>query len=477
MRRLSIRWRLTIWYSAVLAGVLAVFGISVYLLMKRGLQIRTRESLLIQMTVIEDQLSRSQGGRGLRDRLERQYARHPAFDIQITDGNGTTWMRGDRIRDRGLPPPSKPPEAGREVFDKFSVGGLSRFRMVSRLSDRFSVPLLVQVATSLQENDKQLAELMTILLLLGPLAVGCTLGGGYLLARQALAPVERMAATADEITATQLDRRLHEPNPDDELGRLAHTLNGMIARLERSFEEVRRFTADAAHELRTPLAILRNEAEVALRIPRESEQYRECLENMLEEIDHLSRLSEALLFLFRADAGLGAHTGDVLSLDQIVRAVADDIRVVAAEQSLELMVDVLSPCHVLGNAEQLRRLLFHLLDNAIKFTPAGGSIGIRLEGQKGQARVIISDSGIGIAREHLPRIFDRFYRVDSARSRRTGGNGLGLSICKSIAEAHQGSIEVMSQHGNGTQVTLTLREITRPSARVTELDTVAIPGV
>jgi len=270
MKRLSIRWRLTLWYSAVLAGVLAVLGISVYLLMQRGLQIRTSESLSIQMTVIEDQLSRSQGRWGLRDRLERQYARHPAFDIQVSDVDGTIWMRGDRIRDRGLPPPSKPPRAGRDVFDNFTVVGLGRFRMVSRLSDRYSVPLVVQVATSLEENDKQLGELMAILLLLGPLAVGCTLGGAYLLARQALAPVERMAATADEITATQLDRRLHEPNPDDELGRLARTLNGMIARLERSFEEVRRFTADAAHELRTPLAILRNEAEVALRIHRES---------------------------------------------------------------------------------------------------------------------------------------------------------------------------------------------------------------
>jgi two-component system, OmpR family, heavy metal sensor histidine kinase CusS len=477
MRRLSIRWRLTLWYSAVLAGVLAGFGISVYLLAQRGLQIRTKESLSIQMTVIEDQLSRAQGRSVLQGRLERQYSRHPAFDIQVTDGNGRVWMRGDRIRDRGLPPPSRPPDANREVYDSFSVAGLGRFRMVSRLSVRYSVPLLVQVATSLQENDEQLAELMTILLLVGPLAVGCTLGGGYLLARQALAPVDRMAATADEITATQLDRRLHEPNPDDELGRLACTLNGMIARLERSFQEVRRFTADAAHELRTPLAILRNEAEVALRIPRESEQYRECLENMLEEIEHLSRLSEALLFLFREDAGLGAHTSDLLNLDQIVRAVADDIRVVAAEQNLELVLDALRPCQVLGNAEQLRRLLFNLLDNAIKFTQEGGSINIRVERQKGQAKVIIEDSGIGIAPEHLPRIFDRFYRVDSARSRRTGGNGLGLSICKSIAEAHQGFIEVVSQPGRGTQVALTLPDITRSSLRVTELETLTVPGV
>ena len=197
---------------------------------------------------------------------------------------------------------------------------------------------------------------------------------------------------------------------------------------------------------------------------------------MLEEIDHLSRLSEALLFLFREDAGLGAHTGDVLSLDQIVRAVADDIRVVAAEQNQELDGRCTSPCHVLGNAEQLRRLLFNLLDNAIKFTPAGGSIGIRVERQKGQAKVIVSDAGIGIAPEHLPRIFDRFYRVDSARSRRTGGIGLGLSICKSIAEAHQGSIEVVSQPGKGTQVTLTLPETTRSFPRVSELEAL-VPGV
>ncbi len=145
MKRLSIRWWLTLWYSAVLAGVLAVFGISVYFLMQRGLQIRTSESLSVQMTVIEDQLSRLQGRRVLRDRLERQYARHPAFDIQVTDAGGTIWMRGDRIRDRGLPPPSKLPAAGHEVFDNFTVAGLGRFRMVSRLSDRYSVPLVVQV--------------------------------------------------------------------------------------------------------------------------------------------------------------------------------------------------------------------------------------------------------------------------------------------------------------------------------------------
>jgi heavy metal sensor kinase len=477
MSRLSIRWRLTLWYGAVLAGVLIAFSISVYLLMQRALGVRTRESLAIQMAVIEDQISRAAESRWLRGRLQNQYARNPAFDIQIIDSIGETWMRGDRIRERGLPAPSRFPEQEKEVFDRFRVAGDGRFQMLSRLSGRYQVPLLIQVATSLAENDEQLAELLAILLLLGPLGICCTLGAGYVLARQALAPVERMTAIAEEITATQLDRRLHEPNPDDELGRLAHTLNGMIARLERSFEEVRRFTADAAHELRTPLAILRNEAEVALRVPRESGQYRECLENMLEEIDHLSRLSEVLLFLFREDAGLGASTDDILNLDQIVRDVADDIQVVAVERNLQLLVEADEPCQVSGSEQQLRRLLFNLLDNAIKFTPSGGSIGIRAERQKGLVRVIVSDAGIGIAPEHLPRVFDRFYRVDSARSRRTGGHGLGLSICKSIAEAHQGSVELRSQPGIGTQAILTLPEAGRSPAHVETPRPLALHGV
>ena len=319
-------------------------------------------------------------------------------------------------------------------------------------------------------------ELLAILLLAGPLAVGCTLGGGYLLARQALAPVDRMAAAADEITASQLDRRLHAPNPNDELGRLARTLNGMIARLERSFAEVRQFTADAAHELRTPLAILRNEAEVALLVPRDSEQYCDCLENMLEEIDHLSRLSEALLFLFREDAGLGDHKREPLHVDEIVRELADHLRVVAAEREQILNVDAPQPCSVMGNPEQLRRLLFNLLDNALNFTPARGSIQVRVECQRKHVRVVIADSGIGIAPEHLPRVFDRFYQVDSARSQGCGANGLGLSICRSIAEAHHGSITIESELGKGTQVTLTLPAAAAASPSLPELKVMAAHG-
>ncbi|QEH34462.1 Sensor kinase CusS [Aquisphaera giovannonii] len=456
MTRLSLRWRLTLWYGTVLASMVAALGGVVYLLMKRELLNRTDWTLAAHAGMVQEQLAGVRSRDELAGRLSPQLLRHPAFDLRVIDAAGAELGRSDPFQDRGLPTPSPWPEPGQDVYESVRTPGRRRARVLSRVLDSGAGPALLQVAVPLDRSDRQLAELMLLLLLGGPLAVGSALGCGYLLARQALAPVDRMVATADEITATRLDRRIEVANPDDELGRLARTLNGMIGRLERSFEEVRRFTADAAHELRTPLAILRNEAEVALRVPRDSEQYRDCLENMLEEIDHLARLSEALLLLFRGDAGLGANRREPLEIHSVVEEIAEHIRVVATDHQQDLAVEACSPCRVTGNPEQLRRLVFNLLDNAVKFTPAGGRIEVRVGGAGGRVQIVVSDTGIGIAPEHLPRVFDRFYRVDSARSRRTGGNGLGLSICRSIVEAHQGTIELASEPGRGTVVTVNL---------------------
>src|SRR5262249_30215310 len=204
-------------------------------------------------------------------------------------------------------------------------------------------------------------------------------------------------------------------NSDDELGRLARTLNGMIARLERSFEEIRRFTADAAHELRTPLAVLRSEAEVALRLPREPEQYRAVLEDQLEELERLSRLAERLLFLCREDAGLGPRACRPVELREVVEDVAEHMRVVAGGRGGTLQADGIAPCSIPGDEDQLRRLLFNLVENAIKFTPVQGSVRIETTRGDAEARIVVADSGIGIPPEHLPHVFQRFYRADPAR--------------------------------------------------------------
>jgi heavy metal sensor kinase len=265
-----------------------------------------------------------------------------------------------------------------------------------------------------------------------------------------------MATEAAEITATRLDRRLDEPVTVDELGSPARTFNAMIARLQRSFEEVRRFTADAAHELRTPLAAMRTEAEVALRSPRSSERDGHVLEDLLEEIERLTHLVSHLLFLSREDAGITADNFRPVQLDDAVREVGEHMQVAAREKGVKLVVDLPESCRVSRDADRLRQLLFNLLDNAIKYTQHAGTVSVVGESSNGAARVTVTDSGIGIPADHLPHVFDRFYRVDPSRSPETDGTGLGLAICRSIAESHGGWIEIESTPGRGTRVTLSL---------------------
>jgi len=456
MRQTSIRWRLTLWFGAVLAAVLLIFSASVYLLMIRLLQFRTDRGLEAQMAVIEDQIRRAPSPDVLRERLTWQFVIHPVYEMQITENGDTTWLRSERIVDAGLPMARKPAEPGEAVFQNINVAGVGSCRMLSKPIVTPYASLLVQVALSLEMNDKNLRQLREALLLTGPPLVLCALGFGYLLARKALAPVERLAVEADKITATRLDLRLDAPNPDDELGRLTRTLNGMIGRLERSFGEIQRFSADAAHELRTPLAALRSEAEVTLRMDREPAEYRRALESMLEEIEHMTRMTEKLLFLCREDSGAGAAF-ESLRLDVITRGVIEHARASVEAAGHELvLVDSPTPCVVHGDRDQLRRLLFNLIDNAVKYTPAGGTIRVALECRRGRAELSVEDTGIGIAPEHLPNIFKRFYRVDSARPRQSSATGLGLSISLSIAKAHQGALDIESQPGRGTRLTFSL---------------------
>jgi heavy metal sensor kinase len=453
MTRLSIRWRLTLWYGSVLTAVLVVFGSSVYLMMRHVLLGRTGAGMSMEATEVAEEVARARDRSTLGTWLERRFARHPGYDIQVSTPEGQAIFRSDRIREAGLPRPTAPPADGRPTFESFT-GRTGHDRLLSRVVPGPDGPLILQVAAPLAADDHELSELLTIMMLAGPLAVALALGGGYVLACRALAPVERMAADAAQITASRLDRRLVIPNPNDELGRLGATLNGMIVRLQRSFEEIRRFTADAAHELRTPLTVMRNAAEVALRSPREPEQYCRVIGDMLEEVERLTRLAEQLLFLCREDAGLISLAATTVRLDDLVADAVEHMRAVAEAKGLTLQCDHLAACPIRGDADHLRRLLFNLLDNAIKFTPAGGTIRVTLDQSDGEAQVVIEDAGIGIPAEHLPHLFQRFYRVDPARGGETDGTGLGLAICRSIAEAHGGHIRIESIVGQGTRATL-----------------------
>jgi two-component system, OmpR family, heavy metal sensor histidine kinase CusS len=463
MKGMSIRWKLTLWYGLVLAIVLAIVGGAVYVGMRHELLARTDVALGGELDEISDDVQAAKDWKRLLEQLQRRFARHEIYEFQVSRSSGDVVFQSDRLKPRRFPVPAVPASLRHLDFESVTLGAdnvsldsLGRLRLMSGLVSGPDGPVVVQAATSLASIDQELAELLTVLLLSGPLALLCALAGGYMLARKALAPVDRMVQSAEEITATRLDRRIDVTKSDDELGRLARTLNGMIARLERSFEEVRRFTADAAHELRTPIAVLRNEAEVTLRLPREPEQYRRVLEDQLEELERLSRLAERLLFLCREDAGLVPISREPVQLDAVVSDVVEHMRVVAEERGVTLEGDRLAPCRVKGDEDQLRRLLFNLLDNAIKFTPPKGTVAIDAACVDAKVRIAVSDSGIGIPPEHLPHVFERFYRVDAARGHEVGGAGLGLAIARSIALAHDGSIEIESTVGLGTHVILTL---------------------
>jgi heavy metal sensor kinase len=463
MKGLSIRWRLTLWYGLVLSIVIAVFGTAVFVTMRHALLARADEALAGELDEISDDVQAGKEAIKLFQQLQRRFTRHEVYEFQVSRVGGEPFFQSERLKPRRFSVPAIPGSLKHLDFESVALGtesvsieSLGRLRLMSRLVPGPDGPLVVQTAMPLASIDQELAELLTVLLLAGPLALVCALGGGYVLARQALAPVDRIVQTADRITATQLDRRIEVVSTDDELGRLARTLNGMIARLERSFEEIRRFSADAAHELRTPIAVLRTEAEVALRQPREPEQYRAILEDQLEELERLSRLADRLLFLCRGDAGLVPLARRPVDLREVVENVAEHMRVVAEERGVALLAEGLSECAVSADEEQIRRLLFNLVDNAIKFTPAKGKVRIDIIRCDAEARIVVVDTGIGIPPEHLPHIFQRFYRVDPTRNSDAAGTGLGLAISRAIAEAHGGSIAIESAVGAGTRVVLTL---------------------
>jgi heavy metal sensor kinase len=315
---------------------------------------------------------------------------------------------------------------------------------------------LVQVGMSLENMVQTRRRFLLIMAAVLPLGLLLASGGGWLLARRALKPVDRMTQAAERISGEHLNERLQETGSGDELDRLAKTLNDMLGRLDDSFHQVRQFSADASHELQTPLTILKGEVEVALRSQRSPKEYQRVLKSGLEEIDRISHLVEGLLLLARADAGMLRLDRQPVALTELMQEVCEQMKVVAGERSISLHSESPEPVSLVGDREHLRRLLLNVVDNAIKYTPAGGSVTLSLQSDNDWVSLRISDTGIGLSRDEQERIFSRFHRATEARSRDEKGVGLGLSIARSIADAHGGRIEVESTPGQGSTFTIFL---------------------
>jgi heavy metal sensor kinase len=317
---------------------------------------------------------------------------------------------------------------------------------------------IIQIGMSLKPVTETLRRLTLTLLVSVPLLLAVLTLFGYFFIRGAFQPVRRMVATVHGIRADDLSRRVTDVESPDEIGELAATFNAMLGRIERAFDEMRQFSSDAAHELKTPLTALRGEMEVALRKEREPAEYRSVLASGLEEAAKLERIIDDLLLLARTDASSSTLMNESVALDEVVLEAHEETCRLAERMGVSLVLSKLDQVSIKGNAMLVRRLLVNLIDNGVKYNRPGGNVSVTLELERGgnEARLVVEDAGIGIPAESLPHLFDRFYRVDKARSRDVGGTGLGLAIVKRVAEAHGGTVTVESKPGKGSRFTVVL---------------------
>lgn len=459
MNRQSIRFRLTAWYAAILAVTFAAVGIGVWLAIRDSINDTVDKDLRSRLQSMRDFLQReASGNEAPVDELIEHAALAPAGErFRIADGGGRWLYQSPGTEGWNAPPdPSRIPKRGR-VETVIQKGKPVRV---------LSAPLppgVVQIGMPIDEFAEMLDAFTWTALLASPLLLILASASGYWMSRRALAPVERIARTAGEIEAQNLSERLPLRGTGDELDHLSATLNAMFARLEDSFRRITQFTADASHELRTPVAIIRTTAEVIRRKPRSESEYAEALDRILAESERTTQLIEGLMLLARADANTDDAVPQPVALAGLAQTACADARVLAEAAGMTLTNDGLSQCTVSGDDHALRRLLLILLDNAIKYSKPRGEVrmGLRLcrSGDRPMAVLEVRDNGIGISPDHLPHIFERFYRASKDRSRKVDGVGLGLSIAQSIAQRHGGEIQVESQLGQGSTVRVFLPTI------------------
>jgi heavy metal sensor kinase len=438
----SVRLRLTLWYAGALALLLAAFSGTVYVLVRASLLHEVEERAEQSLAVMERLLVDDPSG---IDEIE-EHGVVTCFAVLVP---GEAARASTGWRREGLPDPAT--VAARSGNTRVTSGSGRRFATAHGTHAGPAGPLTIVVAVDEEPVLAHLRTLALVLLVGFPAAIVGAVVGGSLLAKRALAPVGTMADAAARITAERLSERLPVGNADDEFGRLASVFNQTLARLEDAFERLRRFTADASHELRTPLTALRSVGEVALRAPDFHASCRDTVESMLEESERLTRLVDELLMLTRESTEAYRARFAPVDVGELTRGVVELFRALAEEKGQRISVAVECPHTVTGDASTLRHALINLVDNAVKYTPRGGSIAVAVRAnQAGDVLVEVADTGPGIAPEHHAQVFERFYRVDEDRSRITGGAGLGLAIARWAADLNGGTVELDSTPGAGS---------------------------
>jgi heavy metal sensor kinase len=436
----SIRVRLTAWYTAVLFLMLVLYATATFVAVRHEFLEQLDEQLHDDFESAEGVLTPTAEGR-----IAWSGDRHHDPDNDEYRGADVWLATGEPIY-RSIASASLPvvPVASVTSTPRYEsiVANGHQWRTLIGTSFVGGRAVVLRVSRSEERLREQLGEVLTVLVLGLPLVVALAGIGGYVLARRGLTPIDHLAADARRITADRLHERLSVPNQQDEIGRLAAVINDTFARLESSFEQLRRFTADASHELRTPLSVIRGMGEVGLGETRTPAQYKEVIGGMLEEVDRLSNLVDTLLRLSYGDAGTVRLSRESVDLGQLVRDVASSLGILAEERHQHLDVIASDGVRVTADRLVLREAITNVIDNAIKYSPPQSRIDVRVEATPTGAVLTVLDQGPGIPAEYRERIFDRFFRVDEARSREDGGMGLGLAIAKWAVEVNGGRIHV-----------------------------------
>ncbi len=454
MNTRSLGFRLVAWYAGVLTAVFVLLGVLTIFFLQRYLEAnfldtQARRARQIAGTLISS-TSRAEEG-ALPGEVEKLYSPEASDRfIRITRADGRVVYVSGLPKDERYDPAQVPPASAGEHTRKVRLPENSLLIAAITAAGADGTPYVVEVGASGAGTDATLARVLLMLATGLPIAVCVAVAGGFVLVRRSLAPVARMAATAEAITQHNLGERLPEVDSGDELERLAVSLNLMISRLEAAIDGSKQFVADASHELRTPLTVMRGELESLAQDGQLPGEAREALGSVLEEVLRLAEIVEGLFALSRLDAGEAHAPWQRFDLGELAATTAGQMSLLAEDKHVSVACESHPGVIVEGDRARLKQVIVNLLDNAIKYTPGGGHVSLSVKREGGCAILEVADDGIGIPAEALPHVFKRFYRVDGSRTRAQGGAGLGLSIVESICTAHAARVEVSSVPGNGS---------------------------
>ena len=449
-------------YGGIITLILLVFSGGVYIYFQNSLQKSIDAKIRSMGEVISSSMTDTHDPTlfGNFERyLENVLGRKPKGKlVQIMDSSGRIGAKSSDIEAENFKASFSTLErafAGEVVYETME-NARPRLRLVTiPIMDNKKVMSIVQVGTSLEDFDDSMRRLLIILIIGIITSVSLTIGVGYLMAKKALKPVDKIRRAAVKISSRNLEEYIDIGARRDELGKLAETFNAMISRLRDAFQRINQFSVDVSHELKTPLTILKGGTEVALRKERNPEEYRALLASHLEEIDRMSQIIDDLLLLSKADTGKMQLNVSEIDLKDLILQVYVGMKISAEKKDVALIVDDLQDTRLKGDELKLRRMLWNIVENGIKYTNSGGRVEISSASDDGYVRINVRDTGVGIGEEDIKYVFDRFYRADRARKRESG-TGLGLSISKWIAEAHRGAIEVESHPPSGSLFSIKL---------------------